>query len=316
MSIDALAYAGSDSGLAVTGIGHLAVTVRNIARARDFYCRVLGFSDAGTDVLPGLGNHVLVRAPSGQTVALAAAGDKPDLSDTGVHQAYRAGDAQCSAIAARLAEERIDVHTYKEDRKEEENDNFYFFDPDGNRLQLVRVGSTGGDASGVTGIDHVGFLVSDILWGEHFYGSLLGLPEHGRTGWKTADHARAKRWAAGEEDMAPGTRRLDKLYMTMGGQSEVARANAQIYYAVGGETLAMFLATKHIQEPPETAIKGGPSVALTMTRGGLDRAAEILAAGNWPFEGPVEHPALLPCEASLYFKDPGANFVELCVLRD
>jgi hypothetical protein len=41
----------------------------------------------------------------------------------------------------------------------------------------------------------------------------------------------------------------------------------------------------------------------------------LLAANRTPTKGPVEHPEAAPIAASLYVRDPGGNFLEICVPR-
>jgi catechol 2,3-dioxygenase-like lactoylglutathione lyase family enzyme len=300
------------TGLAIERLACLVLPVTDTARAQAFYQDHLGLSVLGSDILPNLGAHAVLSTASGQLVALARVGQIPDLSDTGVHHALRVNDPARDKIAANLASADIAIHSYGEDREAEKNDKFFFFDPDGNRLQLV-TGTDEGD--GVSAIDHTAILAFDMLWAEKFYVELLGLPVEGRVGWKTADHARARIWAAGGEDMAPGTRRLDKLYMTMGGQNEVPRANMQIFLQTGSSMLMLYLATRHFQEPPEGQVFGAPRTIFGVKRDELDRTASLLEEAGQPFEGPVDHASTSPFDASLYVRDPSGNFVELCSVR-
>jgi catechol 2,3-dioxygenase-like lactoylglutathione lyase family enzyme len=305
------------SALDVTGIAHLVVDVGDLDRAIDFYSRVLGLRRIGRDVLPSCGAHALLATASGQAVALALKADRPDLSETGVHQAYRVSPDARAAITKALIAEGVDIRTYKEDRSAEERDNFYFRDTDGNRLQLVQTDANeAAPAAGLAGIDHAAVQVADMLWAEAFYAEGLGLPVDHRVGWKTADYVRARKWAAGEEDMAPGTRRLDQRYTVMVNRKTVPRANMQLFLRAGRGAVGVYLANKHFQEPPEEQIVGTPRIALAVDgRDRLDAAARRLAFHRRPFEGPVTHSSSAPIEASLYFKDPGGNFFELCVVR-
>lgn len=300
--------------LTVDRIGYLALPVTDVTQARDFYVNLLGMEDLGSDRLPGCGTHALVGAPSGQCIALCEAEPGPDLSELGVHHGLRADADGRRAIAGRLRAAGVALHDYREDRAAEQDDPCYFLDPAGNRLQLV-TGPAAPPAGGVSAIDHTAILVFDMLWAETFYVNELGLPVESRVGWMTADHARARRWAAGEEHMAPGTRRLDKLYMTMGGQNEMPRANMQIFLETGESMLALVLATQHLQEPPEEQMTGVPRTAFFASRRGLDDAAALLAGLGVAFEGPTEHPASAPVAAALRFKDPSSNFLELCAPR-
>jgi catechol-2,3-dioxygenase len=304
----------SDGSLHIEALAGVAVPVADIAAARDFYIRVLGFEDKGSDRLPGYDAHAVLMTPSRQYVVLAS-NQGPDTRDTGVHQGYRVSAAARDAIAARLSQENIQVFSYKEDRVKEENENFYFHDHDGNRIQLVRSASAK-STIGVQAIDHTIVLVYDMLWSDAFYRQDLKFEVESRVGVRTADHSRAREWAAGKEDMAPGTRRLDKLYMPMGGQNEVPRANMQYYYMAGDSIFGVYLATKHQQEPPENQIIGGaPRTAFLVARADLDRIADALQKRNRRFEGPIEHPASVPFAASLYCKDLSGNFLEFCARR-
>lgn len=314
--MEAAALAERPSALDLAGISHLVVEVGDLDKAVAFYSRVLGLKPIGTNILPGCGEHAALKCVSGQWVALVSNPARLDLREMGVHQAYRVSAAARAAIADRLAAEGIEVKSYKEDRSAEDGDNFYFFDPDGNRLQLVVTkNATATDA--ISGIDHVAVQVADIMWAEEFYTNEFRLAVDHRVGWKTADYARARKWAAGEEDMAPGTRRLDERYTVMVNRKKVPRANMQIFVRVGGgSVLGVYLANKHFQEPPEEQIVGAPRAALIVaSRASLDGAARLLASHGRAFEGPVAHAPTSPIEASLYFKDTGGNFLELCVPR-
>ncbi|MGE5537791.1 MAG: VOC family protein [Gemmatimonas sp.] len=307
-----LTLADRPSALDVSGIGYLVVEVTDIDAAVEFYRRVLRLDVVGRDILPGCGSHAVMKAGR-QLVVLARNPDRLDLRETGVHQAYRVSVAARDAIAASLASEGVEVKRYIEDRPAEERDNFYFFDPSGNRIQLVVSGQA--RAPGVDGIDHVTVLVADMLRAEDFYLNELGLAEDHRVGWATADYVRARKWAAGEEDMAPGTRRLDKRYTVMVNRKVVPRCNMQLFVRAGDATIGVYLANQHFQEPPEELAVGTPRAALATTRAQLDRTAKALQAKGRVFSGPVTHPASAPIEASLYFRDTSGNFLELCVPR-
>lgn len=299
--------------LGLVGLRGLVVAVADPAAAADFYCRILGCRDFGSDRIANAGSHRVVGAAGGDLIALARKPLREDVSDSGVHVALSASAAGRDAIAGALAGAGIAVHRYREDRVGEQDDRFYFADPDGNRIQIVvRAGIAG---AGVAGIDHIGLQVPDMMWGEEFYGRVLGLPVESRFGLRTADHARARIWARGEDDMAPGTRRNDKLYMMMGGQSEVPRTNMQVYFQAGDGVIGIYLATRHVQEPPEEDLFGAPRTLIAAPRAALDAVAERLAAAGRAFLGPLDHPASAPHAASLYFRDTGGNFIEFCAPR-
>lgn len=314
MAVSTISRAAQGGAVQIKSLAHIAVPVSDIAAARSFYTRVLGLEDKGSDLLAGFESHAVLATPSRQLVVLAHS-QGPDTRDTGVHTAYRVGAAAREAIAARLAKEGVQVFTYAEDRVKEEGENFYFHDRDGNRIQLVRSTAARG-SQGVEAIDHTIVLAFDMVWSEAYYRDYLGFEVESRFGLRTADHARAAIWADGKEDMAPGTRRLDKLYMTMGGRNEVARTNMQVYYRAGDSVFGVYLSTKHLQEPPEEQIIGGaPRTAFLVERAELDRIARILDERKRPCTGPVTHPASALYAASLFCKDPSGNFLEFCAMK-
>jgi catechol-2,3-dioxygenase len=255
----------------------------------------------------------VLRLPSRQLIVVTGP-QGPDTRNTGVHHAYRVSPAARAAVARRLQEDGVPVETYKEDRPREEADNFFFHDPDGSRIQLV-LAPNAKTAEGAEAIDHTAILAYDMLWAESYYRRDLGFAVESRVGVRTADQSRARRWSAGEEAMAPGTRRIDKLYMTMGGQNEVARANMQVYFHAGKSIFGIYLATKHQQEPPEEQAVGSPRTAFLTARADLDRIAAILERRRRIFEGPVTHSASVPFSSSLYCRDLSGNFLEFCTPR-
>lgn len=293
--------------LRARGLACTALPAADTAIAARFYQFVLGLPAPDTDVLPELGAHVVFKLGSSALLACAKPDVLQDLKDTGVHCGLRVGQGQRKAIAERLGKLGVEVHAYREDREAEQGDNFYFFDPEGNRVQIVENAKAAEIA-----LDHAALLANDILWAEDYYVRVLGLAVEGRVGWNTADHAQARRWAAGEDDMAPGTRRLDKLYMTMGGKNEVPRANMQMFLPIGSSTLVVYLATRHFQEPPEGQVIGAPRIMIATTRSEIDRLAGVMHETGWPCRGPVAHGKEAPFTASLYLRDPSGNFIELC----
>ncbi|MGH7830446.1 MAG: VOC family protein, partial [Candidatus Binatia bacterium] len=135
----------------VHGISHLAVEVSDLGRAEEFYCELLGFAPAGRDLWPDCGRSLTLRAASGQHLILSESEQPRSLPQTGVHQAYRVAPADREAMGRKLSARGVKLHTYKEDRPAEEQDNFYFFDPDGNRIQLSAWQKAAKSAGGVWG---------------------------------------------------------------------------------------------------------------------------------------------------------------------
>lgn len=297
------------------GINHIVIEVSDLKRGDEFYRDVLGFESLGYDRVPDCGHSVLLRATSGQWLILSENPQPRSLPETGTHQAYRVAPSDRETIGKKLAALRIEVHTYKEDRPAEEEDNFHFYDPDGNRIQLVASKTHHDAGRKVLGIDHAAVECHDLEWAEDFYVKVLGLTVDHRVGWRTADYVRAKLWGEGKEEMAPGTRRWDQRYTVMEQKRRIPRPNTQLFMRVGDGVLGIYLATQHRQEPPEKQIVGTPRIGLRASRRALDEAVKLLTERCFPFQGPIEQPASTPIAASLYFKDPGANFLEICVPR-
>jgi catechol 2,3-dioxygenase-like lactoylglutathione lyase family enzyme len=165
-------------------------------------------------------------------------------------------------------------------------------------------------------LDHAAVECHDLEWAEDFYVKVLGLAVEHRVGWRTADYVRGQLWGEGKEDMAPGTRRWDQRYTVMEQKRRIPRPNTHFFLRVGDGVLGIYLATQHRQEPPEEQIVGAPRIGLRVSRSRLDEALKLLKERRFLFHGPVEHPVSSPIAASVYVRDPGANFLELCVPRE
>lgn len=295
-------------------IGHIVIDVSDLKRGEEFYCDLLGFEPLD-DRLPECGRNALLQAASGQWLILSENSEPRSLSETGVHQAYQVAPPDRESIAKKLAACHIDIHTYKEDRPAEDNDNFYFYDPDGNRIQLVAAETVSHPGGKVLGIDHAAVECHDLEWAEDFYVKLLGLTIDHRVGWRTADYVRAKLWGEGKEAMAPGTRRWDQRYTAMEQKRRIPRPNTQLFLRASDTVLGVYLATEHRQEPLEEQIIGTPRIGFRANHRTLHETASLLRERRLPVHGPIEHSAPVPIWASLYTKDPGGNFLEICVPR-
>lgn len=300
------------AAVTLTRISHVAVLVNDLTAARAFYCDTLGLKFVGSDVLPNCGHHLLVATASDQLVALCEGDKDPGLADTGIHQGFRVSAAARDRILTRLRSQGVAVHDYKEDRAAEDAHNIYFADPSGNRLQLVTVdGATPNGGILIDAIDHSAVQAIDVEWEEKFYTRHLGLPVDCVVGWRTYDFARARAWGDGKEPMAPGCRRWDKRYNAYHGTDPVPRPNVQLFVKTGDSIFGIYLAVNHFQEPPEEDVVGLPRVAFAVPAAELDSLAERLS--DWgPMVGPVAHPSGSPRARSLFFKDPGSNFIEFC----
>jgi catechol 2,3-dioxygenase-like lactoylglutathione lyase family enzyme len=230
------------------------------------------------------------------------------------HQAYTVTPQARDKIAAGLAAQGITLHRFHEDRPTEADDNYYFDDPAGNRIQLVAKPAAGG---GANAIDHVAIETHNIHWAREFYGAWLNCPVEHRVGWKTDDYLSAK--ALGEAGMAaamPGARYWNERYSKFEKERKALRPNVQVYFTLGGDaSLAVYLASRKYQAPRDDQILGAPRTALRTSRKGLDAVASFFGEHGRTVEGPVEHDRTSPIAASVYVKDPGGNFLEFCALR-
>jgi catechol 2,3-dioxygenase-like lactoylglutathione lyase family enzyme len=298
-------------------ISHVVIEVANLDRARGFYADRLGFRSPPLDQWPVEG-ELCLPCLSGQWLVLRQSASPRTFADTGVHQAYGASPVAIEGMINALAATATPVYRYREDRPAERDDNVYFADPDGNRIQLVRRETTVGP--GVCAIDHAAVLASDMEWVEEFYRDRLGLPVEHRVGVNTDDYVRARLWGEGKDDMAPGTRRWDERYRDIPGGKpgqgrRVPRPNMQMYLRAGSSAFGIYLAAAHVQEPPPHLATGSPRTGFAVDPAELDRAAALLADSRVTFKGPVEHGARSPVVASLYLRDPCGNFIELCAPR-
>ena len=285
----------------VAGISHVAITVADPARARDFYYGILGFTEIRGESLPQCGEHRLLATKSGQRVALCRAAPGAPLADTPIHTAYRMSGPARAAVLEKLRRRGTEILTYKEDRPEEAGQNCYIHDPDGNRIQLVADPKVKED--GVAAIDHAAVQAIDLEWAEKFYVGTLGMEVAHVVGWKTEDYVRAEEWAAGKQAYLPGAMRLDKRYFSFPGQpTHRPRPNIQLYVRAGSEIIGVYLSVEHRQEPPEEQLIGTPRIALKLASGKLEDVAAALSSAKRPF---------VQDGRSLYLKDPGANFLEI-----
>jgi catechol 2,3-dioxygenase-like lactoylglutathione lyase family enzyme len=301
--------------LTVHAIAHVTIEVSDLQRALAFYAGLIGGQPSKVAAWPGK-DETALRFPSGQFLVLKSSADPRTLPDSAVHQAYRAAPAAIDRILQSLGGDAGGVHRYYEDRPAERADNCYFADPEGNRIQLIADAAC--SAPGIAAIDHAIVLASDMEWIEEFYCDQLGLVVEHRVGWNTADYIRARAWGEGKEDMAPGTRRWDERYRDIPGAKpgqgrRLARPNMQIFLQTGESILGIYLSPVHVQESPPRLALGTPRIGFWTDRATLERAVAVLGKTRATVAGPVHHVSGSPVAASLYFRDPCGNFIELCV---
>lgn len=292
------------------GFSHLVVGVDDLDAAEAFYRDGLGMVPVGRDAWPDAGANAVLKAGD-QHIILSRLAARPDMTATGVHQGYRIGAKGRAALCARLAKMGVTVESYREDRPAEANDNFYAFDPSGNRVQLV-VDARANGVAAVTGIDHACVQDYDMQWAQAFYGDMLGLPVDHITGLHTDDYVRAQDWGDDKEAMAPGCCRLVRYYREIPGQNRMQpRPTLQMYFRAGDGVIGVYMAMDDYAEPPEDRLTGTPRMALRVGAGGLDRVAQMLEVRGRPFRR-VDHGGKGAVARSLYSRDVGGNFIEFC----
>ncbi|HEY3117408.1 MAG TPA: VOC family protein [Chloroflexota bacterium] len=89
---------------------------------------------------------------------------------------------------------------------------------------------------------------------------------------------------------------------------------------IGDYLYVMFPDRSDTALPPEDQLRGGIDRdvrhAFMVTRDRFPEFVERLQREEVPFEGPVTHPEKGPLGQSVYFKDTGGNFFEVCWRRD
>ncbi|MDR6790292.1 catechol 2,3-dioxygenase-like lactoylglutathione lyase family enzyme [Sphingomonas sp. BE138] len=155
---------------AITGISHLAVYARDMAKSEHFYTHVLG-ARKGTDPENPAGVRYYLSRRQFVEVLPAPAGQGPSML---AHVAYATTDA--SALRAWLATSGVSGLGAMQ-RSTEGDRWFALRDPEGNEIQFVQ--SASADANAVPGaisgrIIHVGFAVHDRAKQDWLYRRLLG----------------------------------------------------------------------------------------------------------------------------------------------
>ncbi|HTI86887.1 MAG TPA: VOC family protein [Alphaproteobacteria bacterium] len=295
----------------IKGISHVVVDVESLDVAEKFY-DALGFASVGHDQWPvaGAAPSATLEAGAGQYVVLAKGPARNDPRISAAHTAYALPKGARDNLVETLTTKGVAVHRFREDRPSEAGDNVYIDDPSGNRIQLVAR-----DGAPALSIDHAGLETNNILWSREFYQTWLGLPVEHRVGWKTDDYLAAK--SLGEKGMEaamPGSRYWNERYSQFETEKKALRPCPQLYFTVGGTSLAVYLASRQYQAPRDDVLSGTPCLGLSTTDEGLKQMAGFLREQERAIEGPVTH-AKGPIAASLSVKDPGANFLEFCVLR-
>lgn len=138
----------------------------------------------------------------------------------------------------------------------------------------------------VESISHSGINVVDLKEAEDFYADIFGAEITNRVNFNTDDARRGR--------------------------------SVHTSVHVADWLFALALPKGEIPMPAEEQLRGtnGFRHGFRVSREAFPAIVERLRARGVPFEGPVQHPEKGPFGESLYFKDPGGNFIEVCWRRD
>src|SRR6266508_175286 len=137
----------------------------------------------------------------------------------------------------------------------------------------------------IEGLDHTGRSVPDVRIGEDFYVKVLGA-QHCNTISSATEDVRAGRGAPHPCNV------------------------------LAGYLFVLFPHAKHLPLPDTLKGEDGSRIAFAVSRERFDEIVERAQDSEIPFEGPVMHPEQGPFGESIYFTDPGGNFMEICWRRD
>jgi catechol-2,3-dioxygenase len=135
-------------------------------------------------------------------------------------------------------------------------------------------------------ISHSGINVVDLKEAEDFYADIFGARITNRVNFNTDDARRGR-----------------SVHTSM---------------VLGDWLFALALPKGQMPMPADDELRGtnGFRHAFRVSRQAFPAVVERLKSRGVAFEGPVQHPENGPLGESVYFKDPGGNFIEVCWRRD
>ncbi len=151
-------------------------------------------------------------------------------------------------------------------------------------------------------------LVDDLVLAERFYAQLLGQEVFGRGSVDS-------RYQLSTDELLELRRRAAAHASPNGEPDFWSNRPPYVNVTVGRAKISIYVADRHVQEPPPEQLRGLPRLAIAATGEEIDRATRVLDEHEVPYEGPVQHALPCPAVQSLYFKDPAGNFLELHELR-
>lgn len=152
-------------------------------------------------------------------------------------------------------------------------------------------------------------IVDDLVVAERFYAEILGDEVFGRGSVDT-------RYLLSTDEFLEAQRRGAARAGGDGHDDFWVNRPPHSNVTVGAAKVSLYLADRHIQEPPPEQLRGAPRLAISATPEQIERAVAVLGRHGVPFEGPQDHAAPCPAARSLYFRDPAGNFLELCWPRE
>jgi catechol-2,3-dioxygenase len=135
-------------------------------------------------------------------------------------------------------------------------------------------------------LSHSGICVGDLREAERFYEEVLGARVINRVNFNTDD-----------------TRRGRSVHSSM---------------VLGDFLFAVMLPRDRMPMPEPDQHRGtnGFRHGFAVPRAKFEDIVANLRERQVPFEGPIDHPDKGPLGQSVFFKDPGGNFLEVCWRRD
>ena len=137
----------------------------------------------------------------------------------------------------------------------------------------------------IEGLNHTGRSVPDVREGEEFYVNILGA-KHCNTISSATDDVRAGRGAPHPCNI------------------------------LAGYLFVLFPHNYDIPIPDNLRGEDGSRIGFAVSHDRFDEIVEQAQDVGMAFSGPIHHPEHGPFGESIYFTDPGGNFMEICWRRD
>lgn len=231
-------------------IAGVVLEANDLAATRRFYDLI--FRDAGGTWAEGPDRLRYRCGP--QTIEFVRRQRPRTYAVVGQHQAYRVRPNQLGTTVGQLEAAGHKPNWWREDHPFERRPTAYLDDPSGNRVQLV-----GSDDDSLL-LRHAAIVVYDMEQAELFYTRGLGGEVDYAHGFKSEDEWGADDWGRKRNDpCAPWTRRAIESYRT---HTIGYHPTAQLFLRFGPTILGLVLAGRHVQSPPEEAVRGAPRVIL------------------------------------------------------